>query len=761
MSEEYFPMSGNDNDAIGWLKDKSEDMPALKNAWLVLEKYYDRCCLELKELDTTNYPFNSEKERNKCYGFVSTILTNKSFVEEIGKQLNYSVEEIKRILENNDYSRDAQWVIAKTNRLYNMHLKLGHSARITYVASEGLKNVPEGENTEIIDRTVLLSALLHDVGRFYQAVHYNSLDDGEMKDSEKTIAEIEDGKIVNNLKVDHAIAGYYYSLASALELHELAKIDQYEDVLRFVTEAVAAVVVRYHQKNNSDIDYFDFKRPISLIQDPNLIGDINSFINDAYNNAVLMNYDIDSELNSDHKKFIQDFVNKIGTILSDKNIDFGVTEGFDTNNSFVNKLQSELGNEIKELLKGMHGMSSDEVSEKIVELVNKKIVQLTKEQMSVDEKEKYKNDIKESLKKLLNYDVAAAINDMFKDEDKRRKVDPGVHGLISTALALTMDADKIDILNQRAAGIYNVSYYLGSLSAFPTEGLNLREILNTQFHFNLPDEGFVLDDKVLNVVRSMCDNSISDDKKRQEYDTMKKMLGDSLGEFNIFDTLKYPPGTTITVYKDKLIINGVEYPGDELYKFFGEDFITYITENTNYTGNNFKDFKKKYHETLRITVDRKVFDENISGLSEDAKKDAYKHLLITDGLTERFKKEGVNRPGNIWINAVDNKDTDHLLRSNISGLIWQINQFLMVNIRRKSSLELVKRYDILGDIYKQYVDNDPMIASILKEYIDYAKAFIDYVIENAKDEVLDSSILEEMRDKVFNIQNINESSYHM
>ena len=39
----YNPMSGNDYDAIRWLEEKSNDpnSEALKNAWIVLKKYYD------------------------------------------------------------------------------------------------------------------------------------------------------------------------------------------------------------------------------------------------------------------------------------------------------------------------------------------------------------------------------------------------------------------------------------------------------------------------------------------------------------------------------------------------------------------------------------------------------------------------------------------------------------------------------------------------------------------------------------------------
>lgn len=759
------PMSENDQEAISWLEDRSKELPALYNAWQVLKAYYDSCLEQLKNIDTKDSPFKSDKERGELYLYVGKqIIDNDIFMSKVQESFGYSKDEILDIINSNDYSNDAQWKIAKIVRFYNMHLKLGHSARITYIAEQGLKDMPEGQNSEIIKRTVLLSALLHDVGRFYQAVHYNSLDDGVMKDNENVIAEIENGVKVSDLEVDHAIAGYYYSLASALELHELKNIDQYEDVLRFVTEAIAAVVVRYHQKNNSDIDYFDFKRPISFIQDSDLMGDLNEFINVAYDDAVLMNYDVDSEIDSDHKQFIQNFVNRIGTIIENKKLGFSDAEGFDYSRDFVESLQEELSTEIKELLKNIHGLSTDEVSDAIVDLVNEKIIKLTKTSMTEEERDFYKTEIKDTIKKLLNYDIAASINDMFKDDNKRREINPAVCCLISSALSLTMDADKIDILNQRALGIYNVSYRLPSLSVFPTDGMSMKDILKDWFHFDLEDDGFVIDDSVLSVVRSI--NSFSTDKEELQKDHQKIMdsLKERLGNVNIFDKDKFPEGTTIKVYHDKAIINGVEYPGNELYHLFNEEWLSYVLDGViKRDANDFKSIKRKYADLLRITIKRDIFDENISDLDEDQQREAFKRLLVSDSLKKRFQLEGVNKPGNIWINAVEDHDTDHILRSNVTGLIWQFNQFLMVNMRRKSSYEVVQRYDMLNEIQKQYEKKDPMIASILKEYIDYAKTFVNYVLEHANDFALSNEDLSNMRKEVYASQNgnIKDDAYQM
>ena len=109
-----------------------------------------------------------------------------------------------------------------------------------------------------------------------------------------------------------------------------------------------------------------------------------------------------------------------------------------------------------------------------------------------------------------------------------------------------------------------------------------------------------------------------------------------------------------------------------------------------------------------------------------------------------------------WIQAVDSHDTDHIVNSSITGLLWQLNQFLMVNMRNKHSYEFIEKYQMLDQIYEQYIEKDPIIASILKEYIDYCKTFIHYSLEHVQGDTLTSDILTDMRKEVFDYQSGGE-----
>ena len=211
------PMSANNEDAIYYLNEKSKENESFEYAWKVLKAYYDECLKELDGINTLFSPFEDELEKKNIFNLVKQELQDKNFREEAAEFIGVSSEEILSILKQKETSVFDDWMIAKINRLYNMKLKLGHSARITYIAETKLKSMLKENNyvnRKILENAVILSALLHDIGRFYQAVHYNNLIDKNMKENEKNIA---------GLKVDHAIAGYYYSLATSIEFHKLVK----------------------------------------------------------------------------------------------------------------------------------------------------------------------------------------------------------------------------------------------------------------------------------------------------------------------------------------------------------------------------------------------------------------------------------------------------------------------------------------------------------------------------------------------------------
>ncbi len=718
------PMSADDYEAILWLEDKSKELPALNNAWIVLKGYYEECKKSLNNNDTDFSPFQDKREKDSVYSFVSQVIDNEMFMGEVNDFLEINKKDVEDILHEKDSSTEHQWIIAKIARLYNMHLKLGHSARITFVAEQELENIPESNNSELLRRTVLLSALLHDVGRFYQAANYNDLSDARMKSSEDNIG---------GLAVDHAIAGYYYSLASALELHKLTDCNSEEELLRYVTEAIASVVVKCHQKSNNSIDYFDYNGSSSVLDSTSLVTDLTQFIDYSYDSSKLMDYRVDSKIDPKHKEFIDAFIDKIKAVLYDKELDYSMASGFDYNQALIDSLYEELNRDIRNIIEHTHGKSVSDVSDEIVDAVNRKVIELSHEGLNEKEKEDYKKQIEDSLAGMLDYDIASSVEEIFKNNGD---IPNAVRFLISSSMSMTMDADKIDILNQRALGIYNTSYVIDSFDIFPTEGNSLRELLNQYFHFNLDSDEFVIDSKVMNVIQNMNPKVL-------------EMIHNKLGNIDVFDFKKFPEGSIIKVNKDKIIVNGVEYPGNELYNMFQDEWISYVSTNMNLDRSNFKDFKENNRRLLAISISREDFDDNLGNCTDRERIDAYRNLLVSEGMRERFMLEDKNRIQCGWIIDTESHDTDHILNSTISGLLWQLNQFIMVNMRNKHSYEFIEKNHMLDQIYEQYSKKDPVVAAILKEYIDYCKEFMRYTLSEVKGDTLTSDILSDMRKEVY------------
>ena len=114
---------------------------------------------------------------------------------------------------------------------------------------------------------------------------------------------------------------------------------------------------------------------------------------------------------------------------------------------------------------------------------------------------------------------------------------------------------------------------------------------------------------------------------------------------------------------------------------------------------------------------------------------------------------GDNGSGMGWILATEEEDTYHINASYFSGLIWQLNQFILTNIRNKHSLEFIRDNRILDKILEQYMDmkNDPQVGELLTFYIEYSKQFIDYVLQNTNTDLFTNNLLEEMRKEFFDV----------
>lgn len=730
------PMSSNNDDSILYLNERVNDSPSFSYAWKILKAYYDKCLDELKNIDISVAPFSDDKEKNNVFSTVKGLFENKSLLLEAANFIGVPKEKLEEIVNKKNTNISEEWIIAKINRFYNMKLKLGHSARITYVAEENLNSMFKNQdflNKKILENATILSALLHDIGRFYQAVHYNNLYDKVMINSEDKIA---------GLDVDHAVAGYYYALATSMEFHKLVKENNMEAIENFITQTVAAIVVRFHQKSNSSLSHFDYNSSNDVLNDPNLLSDMYIFINDAYTDAKVMDYRIEKSIDMRHKEFIDNFVSKIKNIINSKQIDYSDASGFITDTVFLDQIYKNIQDGIVNVIDNSNEKTLDEITEEIISVMNNEIKRISSDGISKEESNDIRLEIRAALGKILNFDISESINSKFLNS---HEISDSVRFILSCAMSNTMDADKIDILNQRAVGIYNQGYYINSYSVFPTENISLIEILNYYFKFDLDKNNFVIDENIIRVINN-CSNPVKD------------ALASYLREFDIF---KYNPekkchnikdGITIRVDGDKVFIDEgdkvTSYNSSKFSDMFNESYLDFLCNICDVELDNFKKIKENHYDIFSVNVPTDILDNNIDKSKYD-KVQTYKRLLISDSLDERFMLGKDNRILCGWINDIDNHDSDHLVNGTISGLLWQLNQFLFVNMRNRHSYEFIEKYGILDDILERFKEKSFEVGLILEDYIDYSKRFVNYMINNVKGDMLTSEDLDKARREVY------------
>lgn len=730
------PMSKDDREAILYLDERSKENTSLYYAWTILKTYYNRCLEELKNKNTLFEPFQNTKEKDKILNFVKEKIKDKEFFKEVSEFLEVSEEEVDTILNKKKLSVFDEWIVAQINRYYNMKLKLGHSARITYIAEYNLnKTLKDNKyfNRELLENTVILSALLHDIGRFYQAINYNTLIDKEMKEREKEIG---------NNKVDHAIAGYYYSLSTAMEFHKLVNESDAKRIEDFISQTIAATVIKYHQQPNSSISYFDYNGDTNILNNENMKRDLLTFINNSYENAKSMNCRVEDELDPKQKRFIDEFIKKIKEIIRTKTINFEMASGFPVDMDFVECIQKDIETNITNTIKNSSDKTLDEITDEIMEIVNREIEIVSNEKIEKYEQDGLRNYINKSLEQILNYDISEAIKNSFENNNQ---INDTVRYMISSALSSTMDADKIDILNQRALGIYNAKYELSSFKIFPEDNKSLIELLNQYFKFNLNKESINISEREINVIN----NSSKELKQKlksylSEFDIFE--YNEKNREYNIKENINIIVRDDLVIIKENETIRG--YNSDKFKKMFTGNYLDFLCERFNINKDEFKKLKEGYTKEFQIEISRNDLDKNIEENSL-SKIDTYKKLIVTDGLIERFMLEEKNPILSGWINKIENDDSNHLVYSTVAGLLWQINQFIFVNMRNRHSYEFIEDNHILDDILEQYKIKAKEISIIIEPYIEYAKEFVHYMVNNMEKDMLNSNDLKEAREKVY------------
>lgn len=732
MNNNINPMSENDDEAILWLTEHSKDNAALANAWSVLKDYYDRCKTDLKKQEHLKFRTSISDTRDRMYGFVlRNLKSSKAFCSECidffdGK---YTVEELLDFASSKDKNNpEIDDIIIKMARLYNMRLKLGHSARITYIASYELDKLigdKESENYDLLRQTVVLSALLHDIGRFYQASHYNVLSDEVMRSNEKEI---------EGLRVDHAIAGYYYSIAQSLKLHKASNDAPSEDLKKYIEEAVAATVVRFHQQSNKNMPHFDYSGNVDELEsENNLVPKMSDFISLSYANAKVMNKTV--SFDKEHKEFIDAFMD---LIFKNKTINYDMADSFEID--FASELVAMLNNILVEVLKNSNSKSVEDVYEDYMKKFNEFIGKSQKIQLSESDIESCKPRIIKALEGMLSFDIASSIDMILKDDNM--DVDKSIRLFMSKSMSITTDADKIDIFNQRALGIYNSEYKMSTYEIFPVHGKSFKEMLEEYFGFKLGDYPIKLDEDIIRVINGLNRNVLS---------SLRNTLFKDLDIFDENNKIKsnisiiVDEGNVSVV--DKTNNNSFDYQTNAFNEFLDREYIGLICEKCNIPNDmSYKEFKSKNLGKLLITVNTDDIEKNLDrkGLSFDEKVEFYKRIVITDGIVDRFSKESDNRPGNGWI--IDSENSDHVVSSGVTAFLWQLNQFIFVNMRNLYSFEFIRDNHILENIVDQYKKKGALVESkMLEDYVDYALSFVNKAIAYCYENNVDSLTQEDLK----------------
>lgn len=742
----------DDRTALDWINNFSGN-DDLNKSWENLEEYYKECEKQLflmEGLSYDNFGAGSKKEiisfLKEKFGLSddNSQTKDQDFIDDLSRFLKIDEEDMIKLLKTDKESQKIDDIIIKMMRFYNLRLKYIHSIRITYIAKYEVEKLLKGKNLDnyqLISNSVLLSALYHDIGRFYQAIEYNSLNDKMLEDDVNLKNIVTD----DIKKIDHAVVGYFLSLVNAISLHNSLEKKDKDHLIMFIQETMAAIVVRYHQISNVKMPQFDDKGDIKEINDINidengelsykLLGPLFKLISDAYKNAVA--YEIKVDLDDEQRKYINEFIDN----LFRKNKLDDISSGW-ASNAGVEAIKEGtieiIVNEVTRPNKRTASEIADDIFEKIqIVIANYKMIEFND-----IEKHKIKNDIIVLLNKMLNFDIAKSINIIFENEDiekldenakKARKI---AKVFISRCLSITTDADKIDIFNQRAEGKYNVKYKSETYDIFPTKNKSLKEMLKEYYKIDIGNNPIIIDSdmiKILNGLSAAVINGLKDSlfKGLNDLFVSKK---NTKGE----DIWKFREDVEIYVYDNNIEVkynnNEIKtYETNSFNRFFNDNYLELVCENCSLKSNDlsdFKEFKKANLYLLQIVVPTEIIEKKIEGTTKEEKLknqiEICKNIMLSDGIIDRIKYYESNTNG-IWV--CEAKDSDHIVQHSLTGLLWQINQFLFVNMRNLHSFKLIKNLNLFDKILNKYKEKEAYVEyEILKEHIAYAKLFIDTVI---------------------------------
>ena len=231
----------------------TEIKTAIKSIKLDFKKYIND-----EELDRDTYKYKLIeffKENNVFYEPLIGALPDEdidAFYEGVSEIIIN--DSFKDTLENIKYAD----FLVRVNRQFNLDAKLAHTARMLYMTVDSL--FKDGNNIDLrIKELGMLSVLFHDIGRFYQAVHYPDFFDSKVKAFETNQSEDESdlsARQYSDLK-SHGQVGYFFCLQSLIT-QDIIKCDDIENMDRsLLLYSLMSVATKIHQAPNNKIPWYD------------------------------------------------------------------------------------------------------------------------------------------------------------------------------------------------------------------------------------------------------------------------------------------------------------------------------------------------------------------------------------------------------------------------------------------------------------------------------------------------------------------------
>lgn len=615
-------------------------------------------------------------------------------VAQLQQSISASSEEIDKNLVS----------LLKLQRLDNLQVKYAHTARIVYLTDLEVRKL--GVSDELVKSILYTSALFHDVGRFYQGTYYNSYFEGALKKTE------------NNSIKDHAEAGYYYSLLDMINLNVLGAATN-EDL---IIHSIASAVVKKHQLPNSSLGNYD-----KMISDFQFSDDVKQRMLDF----VLACYGKSSKFDGGlHSKFQQtvpgnaeamrqgftdSMLNIISAYTGEKDLD-GVRDA--VYGLFSYEMPSLVLDEekIAILRQNLTGNDLIELERKVSNnetvvlspLYNKVIKDYTINKLLGDNSSN-SQVVRDFMDNLINssdvadyysqYDIVATIDKVMEYAAKGEKyqgieLDADIAKVLRMSMGLVMDMDKLDILVQRAIKRYpdwkpdmiRIKSLTADIDKGITEDESLLDILEDQFQITVKrDESgrIVVDEVLADVIRHTVNvNETFKTKFGDDYDFSQIVEGYLLDE------------RAEGALKDSLGGKVVSMPYEIMAKAH-------------------PDLMERYQIEMDLVLPPDL-RENIFKIDED-----------------RVYKQGANGAVTAFPLGSNASSQEHFWWGNaFPGVWWQLDQFIMTNMRSMESLRFVKDTGLLERIGEAYKSEEcpKEFGMFVDEIIGFSSDFIDLAL---------------------------------